>query len=264
MRACVEKVDVLGWKKSPPITDSMIPVDFFQFFSIMNFTTDDMTSKFGLFSENKIIALYLTESMKTRWPRILDEHWKEIDAPYSDGFGFWPDWMFQYFNELPLCESIESAYLVWKSEQHRLTSKHDIMCSLVTPVNQYFVTMEEDGNQFKITCQHCNDFVTCSGSSVDLLYITFLHSGISTLGLYPEDIISEILCFQWPSETKMQSLYQNILEKGNGYQKCSRWPDLLENNFAVLRSATAFNKADLEGVETVKAKHTLNDSGFIT
>ena len=29
-------------------------------------------------------------------------------------------------------------------------------------------------------------------------------------------------------------------------------------------SETALNKADLEGAETVKAKHTVNDSGFIT
>ena len=83
--------------------------------------------------------------------------------------------------------------------------------------------MEEDGNQFKITCQSCNDFVACSGSKVELLYITFLHSGLSTLGLYPEDIISEILCFQWPAKTEMQNLYQNLLKEGNGDQKYLRW-----------------------------------------
>ena len=30
MRDREEKVDVLGWNESPPITDSMIPVDLFQ------------------------------------------------------------------------------------------------------------------------------------------------------------------------------------------------------------------------------------------
>ena len=80
----------------------------------MNFTTDDMTSKFGFFSEKKMIDIYLTESMKTYWQQMLYEQWEEIDTPYSDGFGFWPEWMFLYFNEIPLGEPIESAYLVWK------------------------------------------------------------------------------------------------------------------------------------------------------
>ena len=80
----------------------------------MNFTTDDMTSKFGLFSENNMIAIYLTESMKTDWLQILDEQWEELDTPYSDYFGFWPECMFLYFNEMPLGESIESSYFMWK------------------------------------------------------------------------------------------------------------------------------------------------------
>ena len=93
------------------------------------------------------------------------------------------------------------------------------MCSLVTLVNQYFVTKEENGNHFKITCQSCNDISDFWGSSVELLYIAFLHSEISTLGLYPKDIISEILCFQWPAKKKMQRLHQNLLKEGNGDQK---------------------------------------------
>ena len=45
----------------PPITDSMIPVDTFQKNeSINNFTTDDMKSKFDLFSKNKVNNIYLT------------------------------------------------------------------------------------------------------------------------------------------------------------------------------------------------------------
>ena len=80
----------------------------------MNFTTDDMTSKFGLFSEKKTIAIYLTKSMKTDWLQMLDEQWEKIDTISSDDFGFWPEWMFLYFNEISLGEPIESAYLVWK------------------------------------------------------------------------------------------------------------------------------------------------------
>ena len=80
----------------------------------MNYTSDDMTSKLGLFSEKQMIALYLTESMKTDWLQMLDEKWEKIDTPYSDDFGFWPEWMFLYFNKMPLGESIESAYLMWK------------------------------------------------------------------------------------------------------------------------------------------------------
>ena len=78
---------------------------------------------------------------------------------------FLPKWLFQYYNDLPLGESIESAYLMWKSEQHRLTPKYDIMRSLVPLVKHYFVTMEEDDSQLKITCQRCDGFVTCKGES---------------------------------------------------------------------------------------------------
>ena len=46
--------------------------------------------------------------------------------------------------------------------------------------------MEEDDNQLEFICQLYNGFVTSSGRSRELLYITFLHSGISTLGIYPE------------------------------------------------------------------------------
>ena len=115
---------------------------------------------------------------------------------------------------------------MWKSEQHRVTPKYDIMCSLVSLVKHYFVTMEEDDNQFKITCQSSNGFVTCSGSSGELLYIEFLHYGMCTIGIYPEDIVSEIFYFQWPARTKINCLYQKILKEGNGYQVYLRCPYL--------------------------------------
>ena len=101
---------------------------------------------------------------------------------------------------------------MWKSEQHRLTTKYDIMRSLVPLIKHYFVTMEEDNNLFKIICQHCNGFVTCKVSSVELLYITFLHAGLSTLGIYPENIDSENFYFQWPDRTKMQRMYKKFLK----------------------------------------------------
>ena len=48
----------------PIFSDSMIPVDCCQNnSSIINFTTDNMKSKFELVSKNKMNNLYLTKSM---------------------------------------------------------------------------------------------------------------------------------------------------------------------------------------------------------
>ena len=56
-----------------PIYDSIIPVDCCKKNpSIINFTTDDMKSKFELFSKTKTNSLYLTESMQTYWIQMLD------------------------------------------------------------------------------------------------------------------------------------------------------------------------------------------------
>ena len=74
--------------------------------SIINFTTDDMTSKFELFSNNKMNNQYLTEIMRTNWLQILDEYWDEKYTPYSYDSDFWPDFLYKYLNELPLYESI--------------------------------------------------------------------------------------------------------------------------------------------------------------
>ena len=60
----------------------MIPVDLYKYNDhIINFTTDEMTSKFGAFSKNKMDALYLTESMITERLKSLDEYWNEVDEP---------------------------------------------------------------------------------------------------------------------------------------------------------------------------------------
>ena len=96
---------------------------------------------------------------------------------------------------MPLCEAIESAYLKWKSEQHRPKPKYDSMCSLATLVKNDFLTTEENDNQLKITCQHYNCFVTCTVRSVEILYITCIHSRLPNIGLYPEEIDPENFFF---------------------------------------------------------------------
>ena len=101
----------------------------------------------------------------------LDEYCDWGDTTYSVGFGSQQEWLFQYYDELHLVESIESAYLKWKLEQHILTPKYDILGSLVPLVKHYNVALEKNDNQFKITCQFCNGFVTCSGISRELIYI---------------------------------------------------------------------------------------------
>ena len=65
------------------------------------------------------------------------------------------------------------------------------------------MTMEEDDNQLKITCQRCNGFVKFKGRSGELLYITFFHAELSTIGTYPEDLGQENFYFQWPARTIM-------------------------------------------------------------
>ena len=87
-----------------------------------------------------------------------------------------------------LGEPIQSAYLIWKSEQHILTPKYDIICSLVPLVKNCFLTTDEDDAQFKFTCQHCNVFFTYKGGSVELVYVTFINSILSTLVLHSEEI----------------------------------------------------------------------------
>ena len=44
--------------------------------------------------------------MQTDWLHMLDEYWDEVDTHYSRDFQFWPEWLFQYYNELPLGEAI--------------------------------------------------------------------------------------------------------------------------------------------------------------
>ena len=87
---------------------------------------------------------------------------------------------------MPIGEAIESVYLKWKSEQHRMTPKYDILRSFVPLVENNHVTEDNDDKPFKITCKSCNKIVRCAVKSVELIYINFLHAVMSTLGLCPE------------------------------------------------------------------------------
>ena len=118
-----------------------------------------MISKFEQFSKNKINAIHLTKIMQTDQVHMLYEYWDEKDTPYSDDYYFQPDWLYQYLNKMPLSDAIESNYLSWKSDQHRLTPIYEILHSLVPLLKYYSVTMQEDDNQFKKTCKCSNGFV---------------------------------------------------------------------------------------------------------
>ena len=66
----IHKLEVI-----PPITDSMIPVDFCQKNKpVVNFSTENMTPKFEVFSKNKMYALYLTEIIQIDWLQLLIEY----------------------------------------------------------------------------------------------------------------------------------------------------------------------------------------------
>ena len=75
------------------------------------------------------------------WLHMLDEYWDEKDTTYSYDFDLLPDCLYKYFNELPFSEAIGSDYITWKSEQHILTTKYDILRSLALLVKHYFMTM---------------------------------------------------------------------------------------------------------------------------
>ena len=79
--------------------------------------------------------------------------------------------------------------------------------------------MEDNDNLFKITCQRCSFFVTCKYRSGELLLTTFIHDGLSNIGLYPEFIDPENFFLQWIDRTKMQRMYQKFLKEVNGNHK---------------------------------------------
>ena len=59
-------------------------------------------------------------------------------------------------------------------------------------------------------------------------------------------------------------MYHNFLKEVNSDSKYLRFTDLRDNNFEVLLSATTLDKIDLDCAENVRAKPTVNNSGFIT
>ena len=72
------KVLILKQYFIPSIPDFIIPVYLCQNNEhVINFTTDDMRSKFDVFLKKKIDVLYLTEIMQTEWLQTLDEYLDE-------------------------------------------------------------------------------------------------------------------------------------------------------------------------------------------
>ena len=69
---------------------------------------------------------------------------------------------------------------------------------------------------------------------------------MSTLGLYPEDNVTEIFYFQWPAKTKMQCMFQKILKEDNVDHNFLRCSYLQEKNFEVMHSEIVLDKVDLE------------------
>ena len=117
-------------------------------------------------------------------------------------------------------------------------------------VKTYRVTyVDDDDKPSKITCQRCNGYVRCDGKNGELIYITFLHAGMSTLGIYPKELSPEKFFFRWPGRTKMHRIYERIFKEYNGYHNYLRCPYIQDYNFEVLRSDFALGKLYLACVD---------------
>ena len=95
------------------------------------------------------------------------------------------------------------------------------------------------------------------------IYITFLRAGMSTLGIYPKQLVPKYYYFRWTSRNKIQRIYWELLKGGNIDHKYLSCPYLQGNNFDIIHSAIPLEKVDLVCAETVKSKSTGNDSCFI-
>ena len=71
-----DKVTLYKREFIPCIPNSMRTVDCLKKKkSIINFTTDDTTSTFGMLLKNKMNNLYLTEITQLYWLQMLDDYW---------------------------------------------------------------------------------------------------------------------------------------------------------------------------------------------
>ena len=58
---------------------------------------------------------------------VLDVYWDEVDTNYSSTYNCLLTCLNQYNYKLPIGLTIESLYLIWKSEQHIKTPKYYIL-----------------------------------------------------------------------------------------------------------------------------------------
>ena len=67
-----------------PPPDSIITEDFFQKNRyVINFTYDEIISKFEVFTKNTLDKLYQTKIKRTEWLQMLDEYWDEGYTSYQ-------------------------------------------------------------------------------------------------------------------------------------------------------------------------------------
>ena len=97
--------------------------------------------------------------------------------------------------------------------KNRLTPKYDILRSFMPLVKQrHFNYVGDDDKLFKIAFKCYNGFLRCANKSVELIYITFLHSGMSTLGIFPADLNPVIFFFRWHDRTKINHIYHRLFK----------------------------------------------------
>ena len=135
---------------------------------------------------------------------------------------------------------IKWSYWKWLYHMWTITTQNDTQiwhsAFIGAPCKTLFCDYWGRLKSVNITCDCCDGFVTCSGRSGELLYITFIHSVLSTIGLYSEELAPENFSFQWPDRTQTQLTHQKILKEGNGDQKYLRCIDIQDNNFEVMHS----------------------------
>ena len=64
--------------------------------------------------------------------------------------------------------------------------------------NYHVIYVHDDDKMLKITYQHCNRYVICAETIIELQYILFIHADFYTIVLYPEELNPEDLFFWRP------------------------------------------------------------------